>query len=311
MRNAFADEIGRLATDDTDIVLLSGDIGNRLFDKFQKKFSQRFVNCGVAEANMTGVAAGLAMTGLKPVTYSIAAFNTYRCLEQIRVDLCYHNLPVTIIGVGGGLSYAGLGYTHHASEDLGVLRLFPNMTVLCPCDANELRGALRAAVTHHGPVYIRMGKKGEPDIHHGVPDFAIGKGLKVKEGNDICILGVGSILSEVLKADTLLTEQGISSSIYSFPSVKPLDEGLLQKVFNGFPLVVSVEEHTRLGGTGAAIAEWLVDTYLSNAGAFLRLALPDKVFNEGGDQYYARESLGLTGGQIFDKILTKIKIISK
>ena len=139
MRNAFADEALNLAERDESMVLLSADIGNRLFDKFKSGFAERFINCGVAEANMTGMAAGMAMSGLRPITYTIAAFNTVRCLEQIRVDICYHNLPVTIVGVGAGLSYASLGYTHHASEDVGLLRMLPNMTVLCPADAMEVQ----------------------------------------------------------------------------------------------------------------------------------------------------------------------------
>ena len=135
MRNAFAAELVELATMDERIVLLSGDIGNRLFNNFKRECPNRFVNCGVAEANITGMAAGMAMCGLRPITYTISTFNTYRCLEQIRIDICYHNLPVTIVGVGAGLSYAGLGATHQSLEDITMLRMLPNMTVICPGDA--------------------------------------------------------------------------------------------------------------------------------------------------------------------------------
>ena len=158
MRNAFAQEITALAAEDKRIVLLSGDIGNRLFDPYKKQFPDRFYNCGVAEANMTSVAAGMALSGLRPVTYTIAAFNTVRCLEQIRVDVCYQGLPVVIVGVGGGLSYAALNATHHALEDVAFLRILPNMTVICPGDAWEVRAAVRAAIKHNGPVYVRLGK---------------------------------------------------------------------------------------------------------------------------------------------------------
>ena len=235
MRNAFAEEITSLAGQDEKLVLLSGDIGNRLFDGFKERFGPRFINCGVAEANMTGVAAGLALSGMRPVSYTIAAFNTHRCMEQIRVDLCYHNLPVTVVGVGGGLSYAGLGFTHHANEDLGALRLLPNMSVLCPADAFEVQGALRAATRHDGPVYIRIGKKGEASIHRAVPDFKIGRAIRVSEGSDVCILGVGTILPNVMAAAKLLAGSGVSASVYSFPCVKPLDKDVLAKAAENFP----------------------------------------------------------------------------
>src|SRR5258708_18574645 len=146
MRNSFAHEITRLAQEDDRIVLLSGDIGNRLFDEFKLKCPGRFHNCGVAEANMIGVAAGLAMTGLRPVCYTIAPFITYRCLEQIRVDVCYHNVPVTIVGTGAGLAYASLGGTHHSCEEMGMLRLLPGLAVLAPADEWEVRGAIKAAL---------------------------------------------------------------------------------------------------------------------------------------------------------------------
>ena len=160
MRNAFAEEVFKIAGEDEALVLLSADTGNRLFDGFKEKFSERFINCGIAEANMTGMASGMCMSGLRPITYTLATFNTVRCLEQIRVDICYHNLPVTIVGVGAGLSYANLGYTHQATEDIGILRTFPNMSILCPADPMEVRGALRSAHDHDGPVYIRLGKRG-------------------------------------------------------------------------------------------------------------------------------------------------------
>ncbi|MBD3308677.1 transketolase, partial [candidate division KSB3 bacterium] len=188
MRNAFAAELTSLAADNRQIILLSGDIGNRLFNDYKAQFPDRFFNCGVAEANMTSMAAGMALCGLRPITYTITPFATTRCLEQIRVDICYHNVPVIIAGVGGGLSYAGLGATHHSCEDIGFLRMLPNMTVICPGDAWEVRLALRAAVQHTGPVYLRIGKKGEPVVHSQAPEFTIGKGIVVQEGTEICLL---------------------------------------------------------------------------------------------------------------------------
>src|SRR6185437_4851159 len=158
MRNAFADEVTKLGASDSRVVMLSGDIGNRLFDKFKDKCPTRFFNCGVAEQNMMGFAAGLAMSGLRPVVYTITPFVTSRCYEQIKIDVCYQEAPVTIVSVGGGLSYASLGPTHHSCEDIAILRALPNLRIVCPGDAWEVRAALRAAVSQDRPTYIRLAK---------------------------------------------------------------------------------------------------------------------------------------------------------
>lgn len=305
MRDAFAKAIVELAARDPDVVLLTADIGNRLFDTFKERFGPRFLNCGVAEAGMTGAAAGMALCGMRPVTYTIAAFNTVRCMEQIRVDLCYHNLPVTVVGVGAGLSYAPLGYTHHATEDVGLLRLLPNMSVLCPADPSEVYGAVRAAHDHDGPVYIRLGKKGEPRIHDDVPAMKVGGSLQVRAGSDICLLACGTITQEALRAADILAANGISAEVVSFYSVKPLDQDRLREVFARFPVVATVEEHTRLGGLGAAIVDWLSEEGLP-AGGFLRFALPDAIFGEAGSQDYALQRLGLTAEAIAEAAAARL-----
>src|SRR5882724_5688196 len=216
MRNAFADEITKLAVEDERIVLLSADIGNRLFDDFKIKCPGRFYNCGVAEANMVGVAAGMAMAGLRPVCYTITNFITYRCIEQIRVDVCYHHQPVIIVGTGSGLSYASLGGTHHSCEEMGMLRLLPGLTVMAPADAMEVRAALRAALGQLNPVYMRIGKKGEPVIHKAIPDLSTGKGIVIREGTEICLLSAGTVLTVALGAADLLEKQGRSTRVVSF-----------------------------------------------------------------------------------------------
>ncbi len=175
MRNAFADEITRLGERDETVVLLTGDIGNKLFDSFKDRFPKRFYNCGVAEQNMIGVAAGMALSGLRPVVYTIAPFTTTRCYEQIRVDLCYHGAPVVVVGTGSGLSYAELGPTHHSLEDIAIMRVLPDMTVLAPCDEAELRAGLATALALPGPSYMRIGKKGEPKVHRSLPGLVLGK----------------------------------------------------------------------------------------------------------------------------------------
>ena len=303
MRNAFADELTKLGDEDSRVVMLSGDIGNRLFDKFKARHPSRFFNCGVAEANMMGVAAGMAMNGLRPVAYTITPFVTTRCLEQIRTDVCYHEAPVTIVAVGAGLSYSGLGPTHHSCEDISFLRSIPNMVVICPGDAFEVRAALRAAMQQDHPVYIRMGKKGEPVVHAGsIENFQIGKAITVSDGKDVCLLSTGNMLPEAIEAAHQLRGKGISAQVVSFHTVKPLDQACLKDAFGRFKLVATIEEHSLIGGFGAAVSEWLADTRTGNQN-FMRFGTPDAFFKQSGEQEYAREALGLTGHQIAEKIV--------
>ncbi|MEW6264293.1 MAG: transketolase C-terminal domain-containing protein [Thermodesulfobacteriota bacterium] len=309
MRNAFSDELTRLAATDERIVLLSGDIGNRLFDRFKAQCPTRFYNCGVAEANMTSLAAGLALSGLKPITYTITPFNTTRCLEQIRLDVCYHNLPVILVGVGAGVSYSELGSTHHALEDISFLRSLPNMTVVCPGDAVEVRAALRAALEHGGPVYLRLGKKNEPVLHRTEPDFKIGRGLVLRPGRDVCLLSTGNILPEAAAAADRLEERGLSAQLVSFHTVKPLDEELLKEAFDRFQLVATIEEHSLVGGLGGAVAEWRADNPAGRA-RLLRIGAPDRFAHRLGKQAHARQALGLTAGDIAARIMAEAEIIS-
>ena len=261
MRNAFASEITELAAQDPRVVLLSGDIGNRLFDDFKERFPQRFLNCGVAEANMIGMAAGMALVGMRPVVYTITPFITTRCLEQIRDDLCYQGLPVVLIGVGGGLSYAELGATHHSCEDIGLLRMLPGMAIVCPGDAVEVRLAIRAALDRGSPVYIRLGKRGEPVVHTQDPDFVIGKGIVVRAGGHVCLLSTGNMLPTALAAAAELDKEGISAQVVSFHTIKPLDEKGVLAAAEKCGAIVTVEEHQIKGGLGGAVAEYLATAH--------------------------------------------------
>ena len=292
MRNAFAAELCGLAAHDERIALISSDIGNNLFNEFRERFPSRFMNCGIAEAAMTGIAAGMALCGLKPVTYTIASFNPGRCVEQIRLDICLHNLPVVIVGVGAGLSYASLGPTPHALEDIAWLRAIPGMTILCPADAVETRCALRAALAHDGPVYLRLGKKNEPAVHAGEPDFEIGRNIPLRGGEDACILAVGTVTPIALDAARLLEERSISCAVTGIHTVKPLDTDSLRSVFARYPVVMVMEEHGPVGGTWSAIAEWAAEQNVGT-GRLLRCAAPDRFFFEGGGQNWARKRFGI------------------
>ena len=309
MRNAFAQELVELAGRNERIVLLSGDIGNRMFDGFKDRFPDRFFNCGVAEANMMSVAAGMALSGLRPVVYTIAPFVTTRCLEQIRVDVCYHHVPVVIVGVGGGLSYAGLGATHHSCEDIAFLRVLPHMTVVCPGDACETRLALRAAVAHDDPVYLRIGKKGEPVVHKRDPLFEIGKGITIRSGEDVTLLSTGNMLPVAVEAAELIQRESLTVRVVSLHTVKPLDDELLAEVFSTSRVVVTVEEHSILGGLGGAVAEWLTSLPTFPKGRLLRIGTPDTFLHEAADQTRTRRLFGLDAEAIAQKTLDKHRTI--
>ncbi|MCC7145415.1 MAG: transketolase family protein, partial [Phycisphaeraceae bacterium] len=268
MRNAFAKAIQEVAAQDERVVLLSGDIGNRMFDRYKEMFAGRFYNCGVAEANMVSLAAGLALSGLRPYLYTITPFVTYRVYEQIRVDLCYHHQPVVIVGTGAGLSYASLGATHHSCEDIAVMRALPGMTVVCPGDPWEVAAATKAALGCDGPVFLRIGKKGEPTVHKELADFQIGKANPVRAGRDVCLISTGNLLPLAVETAGALAEAGVSAGVVSMHTVKPLDQAKLEEVFFGpCRLVVTLEEHSLIGGLGGAVAEWLVDREVERTGA--------------------------------------------
>lgn len=301
MRNAFAKQVTQLAQEDERVVLLSGDIGNRLFDDIKAKCPGRFLNCGVAEANMIGMAAGMAMSGLRPICYTITPFITYRCMEQIRIDVCYHHAPVVIVGTGAGLSYASLGATHHSCEEMGMLRLLPGLAVVAPADEWEVRAAIKAAIKYPNPVYIRIGKKGEPVVHKSEPAFTIGKAITMRDGTDVCFLSTGTVLPETMHAAEELSRAGISAKVLSFHTVKPLDEAALAEAFKQFKIVATVEEHSVLGGLGGAVAEWFADHSPLKA-KLVRFGTPDEFLHETAEQEHAREKFGLTPAAMAKRI---------
>ena len=301
MRNAFAKQVTALAQRDERVVLLSGDIGNRLFDDLKAKCPGRFFNCGVAEANLIGMAAGMAMSGLRPICYTITPFITYRCMEQIRIDVCYHHQPVIIVGTGAGLSYASLGSTHHSCEEMGMLRLLPGLAVVAPADEVEVRGALKAALASPDPVYIRIGKKGEPVVHTTEIDFQIGKAISVRDGTDVCLLSAGTMLPAALETAERLAKENVSAKVFSFHTIKPLDETTLAQAFANFKLVATLEEHSVLGGLGGSVAEWLTD-HLPVRARLLRCGTADEFLHVTCEQEEAREHFGLTAAAVTVRI---------
>lgn len=255
---------------------------------------------------MMGVAAGMALSGLRPIIYTITPFTTTRCFEQIRVDACYHNVPVMIVGTGSGLSYAELGPTHHSCEDLAILRTLPNMTVLAPADEVELRQCMRAALKIDGPVYIRIGKKGEAIIPKKDDSFQIGRSITVREGTDVCLIGTGTLMPELLKAADQLDLQGISARVESCHTIKPLDLEMLDEVSKKFPLLVVAEEHSKIGGLAGAVSEWLA-VQKSNNTTMLNFGTEDEFMHEVGSQEYARAKYGLTADNIASKVMQSLR----
>lgn len=310
MRNAFAKTITRLARTDPRLVLISGDIGNRMFDDFKKIAPDRFYNVGIAEQSMIGVAAGLALAGMRPMVYTIAPFVVTRCLEQIKVDLCYHRLPVTLVGTGAGLSYASLGATHHSPDDIAQLRPLPNMTVVCPADAIETRLATEAAVSTEGPCYLRIGKKGEPDVHPGDPAFAIGRAIVIRQapeslGRRVAILATGSVVPMGVSLADRLESHGVTATVWSYHTVKPLDLATLDEAFDGYDVVVTLEEHYAAGGFGSAVAEWLTDGPTRRA-SLVRCGLIDGFSHHAGEQDDARRRLGLSADALLDRVTRRL-----
>jgi len=305
MRNAFVDEITRIAEKNKKIVLLVGDIGYKLFDNFQKKYPNRFYNCGVAEANMTTTAAGLALKGFIPITYTIATFNVYKTIEQIKIDICYPNLGVIIVGVGSGLSYAGLGATHHALEDIGVLRSIPNINIVSPADPNELRSLLKNIIKKRKPTYLRLGKKGEKNIYKSIPKTILGKGNVICEGKNVCIIATGNVIVNANTAVLNLRKKNIFCGLVSMHTIKPIDKNLLNKIFIKYKNIVILEEHAGIGGLSSAISEYFMEKESRNR--FLKLNTGTEFILKSGSQKDAQKKLNISA----DAIEREIKIFLK
>ena len=304
MRNAFAKSVTEIAKKNDNIILLSGDIGNRLFNDFRKNFENRFYNCGIAEANMTSVAAGLSTCGLKPITYTIASFNTLRCLEQIKLDVCYPNRPVIIVGTGAGLSYANLGSTHHTIEDIGILKNFPNLQILCPSDASETKFALKEAIKSKKPTYIRLGKKGEPDLKLK-NKFRIGQVHEILKGKkkDLLIISYGTILSEVMKSVKYFNNVGIYPTILKTDTINPIDMNKIVKQIKKFKNISIIEEHLELTGLGSQISDFLIRKKIKAKNIKI-MGLPKLFLSSCGNQNQAREKFNISSKNIFKEILS-------
>jgi transketolase len=301
MRTAFIEELLGLAERDSRIWLVTGDLGYSVLEPFAERFPDRYLNTGVAEQNMMGVAAGLARSGATVFVYSIANFPTFRCLEQIRNDVCYARASVTIVSVGSGFSYGSHGSTHHAIEDLAVMRSLPGIVVVSPGDPTEARFATRALADLAGPAYLRLGKAGEAIVDACAGDeFALGQMRLVRDGIDVTVVATGSVLTMADAAAKALKRDGISARVYSAHTLKPFDAETLLRAMAETAGIVTVEEHRLVGGLRSAVAEALLDTSPRPIGAIRSLGIGPDVMLGTGDQAYLRATCGLAVHEIAD-----------
>ncbi len=293
MRNAFLKELFELAKKDQRIVLIVGDLGFGVVNPFMEQLPSQFLNAGVAEQNMTGMAAGMALSGKIAFTYSIGNFPTMRCLEHVRNDVCYHNADVKIVTVGGGFAYGAMGATHHAIEDLAVMRALPGMTVVAPGDPVEAQAATRAITEYHGPCYLRLGKAGEPVVHQSEIHFELGKAIHMREGRDATLICTGGILQSAVRTAQRLSEEGIETRLLSMHTLKPLDTEAVLAAARETRAIFTLEEHSILGGLGSAVAEVLAEADIPRI-PFKRIGVPPAFSPHIGSQEYMLERHGLT-----------------
>jgi transketolase len=258
MRDTFSYALHEMAKVVPDIYIVVADISPAAsMQPFRDEFPERFINVGVSEQSMISLCAGLALRGCKPFAYTISPFAVYRPFEHIRVELCYQNLPVTVVGVGAGLSYSVAGATHNAIEDIGVMSALPNMSILAPCDPDEVRSSVQACAKYNGPIYLRLGKAGEPNLTKNAPEpFEFGKIRKIKDGVRTAILGYGPILSMAFEVSAKL--EGASNApiaIYSVHTIKPLDVNRIIKILSSYEKVIVLEEATQSGSLGTRVKE--------------------------------------------------------
>ncbi len=308
MRSAFIQTLLELAEVDERITLVVGDLGFGVVEPFARRFPRQFLNAAVAEQNMTGIAAGLALSRKIVFTYSIANFPTIRCLEQIRNDVCYHTASVKIVALGGGFAYGALGMTHHATEDLAIMRSLPSMVVVAPGDPVEVAHATRAIATHPGPAYLRLGRAGEPNLQPSHIPFQLGKALTVRDGLDMTLISTGGILGVALKVADHLAESGVNPRVLSMHTVKPLDAEAILAAARETRAVVTIEEHSVIGGLGSAVAEVLAESCDARV-PFKRLGLPPSFSSLVGDQEYLRAAHGLSEADIMKSLKPILDLI--
>ena len=301
MRDAFVRALMRQMEQDPRVVLVTGDLGFGVLRPVKEKYPDRLINAGIAEQSMVGLAAGLSMTGRKVVVYSIGNFPTLRPLEQIRNDCAYHGAEVKIVCVGGGFVYGSLGMSHHATEDMAVMRAIPGITCFTPGDPAETEAVVPAMFRTPGTCYLRLGRGNEPRAHEGeIPDWEFPRAIRLRAGKDAALLSAGGILIELKRAAERLSEEGIEAEVVSFPCLKPLDRQMILSLAARYRDLICVEEHSIVGGFGSAVSEVIAE---SGCGCRVhRMGLQDCFTTAVGDQAYLRRIYGMDAEAICRKV---------
>lgn len=299
MRTAYLETLYDLAKKDKRVFALISDNGAIVYDKYRRDLASQYLNLGISEANMLGMAAGMASCGKIPFAYTIGAFLAYRAFEFIRNDICLQKQNVKIVGTGAGEVYSALGPTHHATEDLGGLRSLPNLTILCPASPLEVSKATIAAYEFEGPVYLRLGTNKEPEIYQEEYAFEIGKAITIKEGSDISFIATGSILKDVLNVAELLETEGIQARVINMHTLKPLDKEIVLKAAEETGKILTIEDHNVTGGLGSAVAEVIAES--GHGITFKRIGL--EKFSEGYGSYaQVKEKNGIGEKRIYHEV---------
>lgn len=310
MRDTFVKTLIEEAKKDKNIELVTGDLGFGVLKPYFEQLPNQFTNAGIAEQNMTGVAAGMALCGKTVFTYSIGNFPTLRCIEQIRNDCAYPHANVKIVCVGGGFVYGSLGMSHQATEDIAILRALPEVTVVCPGDLVEAAEATKAIAHTPGTVYLRLGRGGEKRVHNKIDNFQIGKAIKIREAKEDCnkkvaLFSTGAILDEVTEAAGILEKEGIGVEEYSFHTVKPIDKDVILDCANRYDYIVTVEEHNVIGGFASAVSEVITDS--DENVRLIKIGLNDEYCSKVGNQKYLRAQYGMTAQDIVKKVKETVR----
>lgn len=307
MRQTCVNMVYDLAKKNDKVVFIGSDLSPGLLSGMKAEFPDRYYMEGVAEANIIGMAAGMALDGYMPYVNTIATFITRRCYEQVAVDLCVHDLPVRLIANGGGLVYAPLGPTHEAIEDIAIMRALPNMAVVAPADAEEMKRFMAVSMDWPHPIYIRLGKGGDEVVTKPEHGFTIGKAILLREasggnGKPVLLVGTGVGTTQALKAAELLAADNIACHVLHMPTVKPLDVDALKKLAANISLVVTVEEHSIIGGLGSAVTDALVNVMDGNVPRMRRIGIPDVFAQDYGSQEWLMKSFGIDAANIAETV---------
>lgn len=300
MRSAYLETLYNIASKDKNVFAIISDNGAIVYDKYRKDLPKQYINAGISEANMVAMAAGMASRGKIPFAYTIGSFLVYRAYEFILNDVCLQNQNVKLVGIGAGGAYSLLGPSHHVIYDLSVLRPLPNLTIFSPASPLEVKKVVESAYNIEGPVYIRLGTNREPEIYKRDYKFEVGRGIELRSGDDITLIGTGSMLYDILKVADKLEEQGISVRVINMHTIKPFDKDIIRKAAKETKAIFAIEEHSIIGGVGSAIAEEIAEKNLNVI--FLRIGLDN--FIKG---YGKHEEIKLLNNISIESIIEKIQ----